>query len=73
MDEKQIKKTWRQLLIPFFIGFIAFTVGILFHRYGSKRPRPQTIWFFVAVFGVIFSTLSGIKLLKFRKFLKNDE
>ena len=71
MQEEEIKKTWRQLLIPFFIGLFILVTAILFHRFGSKRPLPQTIALFASVLGFIFTLIPGIKIMKFKKYLNN--
>tara|TARA_B100001971_G_C18111914_1_gene494665 strand:+ start:61 stop:288 length:228 start_codon:yes stop_codon:yes gene_type:complete len=71
MTEENIKKSWRNLLIPFIIGLIVFIVSFLFHQLGSKRPTPQTISLFGCVFGIVFMFFLGMKMLKFRKYLKN--
>tara|TARA_Y100000815_G_scaffold117945_1_gene106476 strand:+ start:2161 stop:2388 length:228 start_codon:yes stop_codon:yes gene_type:complete len=71
MTEENIKKSWRNLLIPFIIGLIVFIVSFLFHQLGSKRPTPQTLSLFGCVFGIVFMFFPGMKMLKFRKYLKN--
>ena len=71
MTEENIKKSWRNLLIPFIIGLIVFIVSFLFHQLGSKRPTPQTISLFGCVFGIVFMFFPGMKMLKLRKYLKN--
>lgn len=70
MNEKEIKQTWRKLVTPFFIGIIVLIVAILFHRLGSKRPGPQTLWLFAGVLGAVFVLFPGIKIIKFRQYLK---
>jgi len=71
MTEEYIKKSWRNLITPFLIGFVIFMVSILFHFLGSKRPTPQTISFFGCVLGLVFMVFTGIKMLKFRGYLKS--
>ena len=71
MTEETIKKTWRNLLIPFSIGLLVLIVSILLYRLGSKKPLPQTISLFGCVFGVVFMIFPGLKMIKFRKYLKN--
>jgi hypothetical protein len=70
MDDKEIKRTWRTLITMFVIGVIVLTTAILFHRLGSKRPGPQTLWLFAGVFGVVFTVFPGIKIIKFRQYLR---
>ncbi|MFD2541377.1 hypothetical protein ACFSSB_03535 [Lacinutrix gracilariae] len=72
MTEENIKKTWRNLFTPFLIGIVIFIVALLFHRLGSKRPTPQTISLFGCVLGFVFILFSGMKILKFRKYLKTE-
>ena len=72
MTEENIKKTWRNLFTPFLIGIVIFIVSLLFHRLGSKRPTPQTISLFGCVLGFVFILFSGMKILKFRKYLKTE-
>jgi len=72
MTEENIKKTWRNLLTPFLIGIVIFIVALLFHCLGSKRPTPQTISLFGCVLGFVFILFSGMKILKFRKYLKTE-
>jgi len=71
MTEENIKKSWRNLLTPFIIGLVVFIVSILFNRLGSKRPTPQTISLFGCVFGIVFMVFPGIKMIKFKKYLKD--
>jgi hypothetical protein len=75
MIEEYIKKSWRNLITPFLIGFVIFILSLLFHYLGSKRPTPQTISFFGCVLGLVFMVFTGIKMLKFRRYLEslNDE
>lgn len=75
MTEENIKKSWRNLITPFLIGLVVFIISILFHYLGSKRPTPQTTSFFGCVLGLVFMVFTGIKMLKFRKYLKtlNEE
>ena len=70
MTEENIKKSWKNLLIPFCIGIIIFLVSLYFNRFGSKRPTPQTISLFGCVLGLIFIIFPGIKMIKFKQFLK---
>ena len=72
MDQKEISKTWRKLIIPVIIGVILLITSILNHRLGSKRPGPQTLWFFAGVLGAIFTILPGFKLLKFNRYLNKN-
>ena len=72
MTEEHIKKSWRNLLIPFCIGVIIFLVSLYFNQYGSKRPTPQTISLFGCVLGLIFIIFPGIKMIKFRRYLKQE-
>jgi len=71
MDEREIRKSWRKLIIPFVSGLIILITAILFHRLGSKRPGPQTLWIFAGVLGAIFTLFPGIKMIKFRQYLKD--
>ncbi|MGV6831432.1 MAG: hypothetical protein ACWA5P_07720 [bacterium] len=71
MTEEYIKKSWRNLVTPFIIGLVVLIVSILFHRLGSKKPTPQTISLFGCVLGMVFIVFSGMKMLKFRKYLKS--
>lgn len=57
-------------MIPFVIGLIVLTSSVLFHRLGSKRPGPQTLWLFAGIFGAVFTLFPGIKMIKFRQYLK---
>ena len=70
MDNKEIKTIWKKLIIPFVIGLIMLITAILFHRLGSKRPGPQTLWLAAGVFGAVFTLFPGIKIIKFRQYLK---
>ena len=70
MTEENIRKSWKNLLIPFFTGLVIFTVAVLFHRLGSKHPSPQAFWFFTGAFGFVFMFSSALKMIKFRKYLK---
>ncbi|WP_040282119.1 hypothetical protein [Psychroserpens damuponensis] len=70
MTEENIKKSWRNLLIPICIGIIIFLVALYFNRFGSKRPTPQTISLFGCVLGLIFIIFPGIRMIKFKTFLK---
>lgn len=72
MEKEQIKKTWKDLLIHFFVGVTILIVAILFHRLGSKRSTPQTLWLFVGVFGSVLSVYAGNRILKFYSFLKKN-
>lgn len=72
MDEQAIKKTWAKLLIPMAVGLLILLTAILFHRLGSKRPGPQTLWMFVGVLGAIFILFPGVKALKFRRYLQKQ-
>ena len=72
MTQEEIKKTWKDLFIHFLIGVLILIVAILFHRLGSKRSTPQTLWLFVGVFGSILSIYAGNRLLKFYRFLKGN-
>ena len=71
MTEENIKKSWRNLLAPFIIGLIVFTISFLFNRLGSKKPTPQTFSMFGCIFGIIFMVFPAIKMIRFRKYLKN--
>lgn len=71
MNDREIRKTWRKLIIPFVSGLIILIIAILFHRLGSKRPGSQTLWLFAGVLGAIFTLLPGIKMIKFRQYLKD--
>lgn len=72
MTEDNIKKSWRNLLIPFCIGLVIFLVSIYFNRFGSKRPTPQTISLFGCILGLIFIIFPGIRMIKFKTFLKQN-
>jgi hypothetical protein len=69
MNEENIKKTWRNLLTPFLIGLIVFAISLAFNRFGSKRPIPQTL----SLFGLVFMFFPGRKMLKFKKYLKQNK
>ncbi|GEM_PF-1865094 len=71
MDDTEIRRTWRKLIVPFIMGLIILIVAIIFHRFGSKRPGPQALWFFVAVLGAVFTAFPGFQMLRFRQHLKN--
>lgn len=71
MTEQKINKTWRQLVIPFIIGIALIISGILWHTYGSKKPNPQTLSLFVCVAGVILCLATGVKMIKFKKYLSD--
>ncbi len=79
MTPEEIKRTWTQLIIPFVIGLVVLIVAIICHRFGSKRPGPQTLWLFVGMLGGVFTTVIGVKLIKFKRYLttldqdKNDD
>jgi len=71
MTKQEIKKTWRDLLTPFCIGLLIFIISVIFNRLGSKRPTPQTLSLFGCILGFVFVFFPGIKILKFRKYLKS--
>lgn len=71
MHQKEIQSTWKNLIIPFTIGIIILTTAILFHRLGSKRPGPQTFWAFAGILGAVFVVVPGLKMMKFRNYLKS--
>lgn len=73
MDAETIKKSWRNLLIPFAVGLVIFIGAILFHTYGSKKPTPQTYSLFAAIFGFIFMVSPAIKMFKFWNYLKKQK
>jgi fucose 4-O-acetylase-like acetyltransferase len=73
MNEESIKKSWRNLLIPFLIGLTVFTISLVLNQFGSKRPTPQTLSLFGCVLGLVFMFFPGIKMLKFKKYLKEKE
>lgn len=72
MTEENIKKSWKNLLIPFCIGLVIFFVSLYFNRFGSKSPTPQTISLFGCVLGLIFIIFPGIKMIKFKNYLKQN-
>lgn len=72
MDKKEISKTWRNLIVPFVIGVTILLTSIIAHRFGSKRPGPQVIWFFIGVLGGLFTVLPALKMFKFNKYLKEN-
>ena len=72
MDQKEIKKTWRKLIVPFLIGITILVTSILAHRLGSKRPGPQTIWLFSGILGGVLTLFPGLKMLKFNRYLNKN-
>jgi hypothetical protein len=70
MTDDNIKKSWRNLVIPFCIGLVILFASLYANRFGSKRPTPQTISLFGCVLGLIFIIFPGIKMIKFRNYLK---
>ena len=70
MKQEEIKKVWKDLWIHFWAGAVILIIAILSHRLGSKRSTPETIWFFVGVFGSLLMVYAGNRLCKFYKFLK---
>lgn len=73
MDKRTIDRTWRNLIVPFVLGAVLMIVALLCHRLGSKRPGPQTFWFFAGVLGVVLVVFPGAKMLGFRRYLKSNE
>lgn len=71
MTEKEIKKERKTLIKPLAVYIILFLIAVGFHRYGSKKPTPQTVSFFASAFCLTFTIFYGIKLYKFNKFIKD--
>ncbi len=72
MDEQQRKNIWNTLLKPFIVGLVILIVAILVHRFGSKKAGMQTISLFAGVFGFVFMAVSGLRLYRFKIYLKNN-
>lgn len=73
MDKIEIKRTWKRLLIPCITGVVILLAGIAWNRLGGKRPDVQLLSFFVALFGAMLSVSAALKIVAFRKFLRNKE
>jgi uncharacterized membrane protein len=73
MEKGEIKKTWRNLLIPFIFGLIILFCSISFYYFGSKQANSQLLSFYSSIFGFIFMLFPGIKMFKFNKYLKNQQ
>ncbi len=75
MAPEEIKKTWNNLLSPFIVGLIAFIASVLIYLFGSPNFNYQLLGFFGSIFGLIFMGFPGVKMLQFRRYLKqlNDE
>lgn len=73
MTKEEIKKIWRNLLIPIGIGTIVFTGSFLYYTFGSKLARPQVFSMLGCILGLVFMILPGIKAFRFRAFLKQQQ
>ncbi|MBR9846961.1 MAG: hypothetical protein GYB35_13030 [Algicola sp.] len=70
MTKDELKKTWKNLITPFIVWIIVLVVAVLFNRLGSKKPTPQTVSLFASVYSLTFTIFYGIKIMLFRKQLK---
>ncbi len=70
MTESELKKTWKRTITPFIVFVLLLIVSVLFNRLGSKKPTPQTVSLFASVYSLTFTIFYGIKIFRFRKFLK---
>lgn len=70
MTDTELKKTWKHIITPFIIWILLLVVSVLFNRLGSKKPTPQTVSLFASVYSVTFTIFYGIKIVTFRKKLK---
>lgn len=73
MTKEEIKKVWRNLLIPIGIGAIVFTGSFLYYTFGSKLARPQVFSMFGCILGLVFMIIPGIKAFRFKAFLKQQQ
>jgi len=73
MTEEDIKKTWRELKIPFFLGVVVFIASVLVLNLGSQKPNPQLMSLLGCVFGIVFMFVPLLKMRKFKKYLKERD
>ena len=71
MDEVQIKRLWRKLTIPFFIGILILVGGIIWNRVGRQSDDFWIFSIYLAIFGGMLAAAQGIKMIKFKKYLKS--
>jgi hypothetical protein len=69
MDKKEIKQTCTRLLIPFIAGIVILTTGILWRTFGNTREIASI---YISLLGVAVIVQVGLKLIKFRKYLKEN-
>jgi len=70
MTENELKKTWNRIITPFIVFVILLIISVLYNRLGSKKPTPQTVSLFASVYSLTFTIFYAIKILIFRKQLK---
>ena len=70
MTNNEVKTTWKRIITPFIIWILLLVVAVLFNRLGSKKPTPQTVSLVASVYSLTFTIFYGIKLVTFRKKLK---
>lgn len=68
--QKDIKATFRKLVVVIILGMTMFIVSALFYKYGGNDTMLQTFWFIVGFFGVFLFVISTVTYFQFRKYLK---
>jgi hypothetical protein len=67
MEKKEIKQTWKRLLIPFVAGMVILITGILWRTFGNTREIASI---YISLLGGVVIVHVGLKLIKFKKYLK---
>jgi len=70
MTESELKNTWKKQITPLVIWIVLLIVSVLFNRLGSKKPIPQTVSLFASVYSLTLTFFYSVKIIKFRKKLK---
>ncbi len=70
MDQKEIARTWRNLIIPFSIGIFITGVSLHFLVFG-ENSKSQIKGLYLGILGSLLLYFSGKKIVSFKKFFKN--
>ena len=70
MTENELKQTWKNIIVPFAVWIVLFIVSVLYNTYGIKSSTLETVSLFASICSFAFIIFYSIKIIKFRKFLK---
>jgi hypothetical protein len=70
MTQDEIKRTWRNLLIPFIAGLLILAAGISLYKFGTNSSSVYGIY--ISIFGIMLTGAAALKVRKFRKYLRDN-